>query len=220
MKKLFVALATIISVSSFAEAAKVVITNDSDYMLEVWTGKFPKPWKDKFVEAGQKLVLDLPDGQETIVKMYRYNMAAAGKNISGVVGRIMTAEAPSKDNALAWGSGFASFGTALFKGYPVKRVTLNPSQVTDGQIKHIIVTDYEHNETTIDATLSDANIVDFEDLVNVLTPSLVPALVIEEVPAPVLMIENVNDEVLVELLESASISSKNTKEEPVIEEID
>jgi hypothetical protein len=211
MKKLFLALATIISVSSFAEAAKVVITNNSDYTLKVWTGKMPKLITGQAVEAGQKLVLDLPDDQETTVKMYRWNMAAAASNVTGVVGRVTTAEAPSKENAFAWASAAWSFGKAVYGSYPIARVTLNPSQVVDGQIKNIIATNYEHNENTINATLVDANIADFEDLANALIPALAPAL----------MIEDVKDEVLVELLESASISSENSnEEEPAIEEID
>lgn len=211
MKKLFLALATIISLSSFAEAAKVVITNNSDYTLKVWTGKMPKLITGQAVEAGQKLVLDLPDDQSTTVKMYRWNLAAAASNVTGVVGRVTTAEAPSKENGLAWLSAAWGFGKACYNSCPITTVTLNPSHVVDGGVKHIVVRNYEHNESTIDATLSDANIADFEDLTNVLMPSLVPML----------MIEDVKDEAeVVELLDSLVVSEDSDKEEPVIEEID
>lgn len=179
MKKLFLVLATIVSVSSFAEAAKVVITNNSDYALKVWTGKMPRLITGLGVEAGQKLVLDLPDNQVTTVKMYRCNMEAAGKNISGVVGRVMTAEAPSKSNGLAWLGAAYAFGGAVVKSSPIKMISVNPSQIVDGQVKNIIVTNYEHNDATIDATLEDADIVDFEDLAAILLGAPAPITLVE-----------------------------------------
>lgn len=215
MKKLFLVLAIVTSVSSFAEAAKVVIKNDS--MYNVSYGTFYLAAANPVgtsISPGQYVIFDLPDNMQSEVFVRRWSLKGAAKTAFGLIKRVYTAVAPNKDNAVAYGQEVIRFGEEeVYNRLAVAKTYLNPSLVTEEQIKVVLVENYEEGTDTIKVTVLDDLIANYPGVVvnTELTPS----------SAPMLMIEDVKDEVkVVELLDSLVVSEDSEEEQPVIEEID
>ncbi|MDP3532968.1 MAG: hypothetical protein Q8S31_06735 [Alphaproteobacteria bacterium] len=214
MKKLFVALATIISVSSFAEAAKIVIKNDSIYNVSYGTS-YPaaaNPFGTS-ISPGQYVIFDLPDNMQSEVFVRRWSLKGAAKTAFGLIKRVYTAVAPNKDNAVAYGQEVIRFGgEEVYNRLAFAKKYLNPSLVTEEYIKVVLVENHEEGTDTIKLNVLDDLIANYPGVVvnTEVTPS----------SAPVLMLENIKDEVeVLELVDSLTIS-EDSDEEPVIEEID
>lgn len=214
MKKLFVALATIISISSFAEAAKIVIKNNSIYNVSYGTSYLAvaNPLGTS-ISSGQYVIFDLPDNVQSKVYVRRWSLEGAVKNVWSWGKRLYTAVAPSKENAADFAKEVYRFGgKEVYDRLAVAKTNLNPSLVAEQNIKVINIENSAEGTDTIEMTTFDDLIINYPGIVmnTEATPALVPALVIEDVK---------NEVEVVELLESTSLEDSDG-EEPAIEEID
>lgn len=179
MKKTFFATLCLVSVSFFANAGKIVIKNDSKYNVSYGTS-YPavaNPMGTS-ISPGQYAIFDLPDNMESKVYVRRWSWEGAAKNIFKWGKRLYTAVAPNKENCVEFGTEAYRFAKDdVYNSLAVAKVTLNPSLVTERNIKVVHVENFEEGSNTIQATIYDGLKKDFpgsEISVNANIPNILP----------------------------------------------
>jgi hypothetical protein len=163
MKKTFLATLCLVSISFFANAEKIVIKNDSKYNISYGTS-YPAVANPlgTSISPGQYVIFDLPDNLQSKVYIRRWSWEGAAKNIFTWGKRLYTAVAPNKENCAEFGTEAYRFGKEdVYKNLAVAKVTLNPSLVTEGNIKVVHVENFEEGSNTIQATIYDGLKKDF-----------------------------------------------------------
>ena len=155
MKKIILGLMIIFSCSFNANAAKVFVTNNSDYTVDV---RISDNWKLSFNKhnifaAGETRLVEIADDKVTAFKMYRSNLVAATKNAAGIATRLISVEALTTGNVVAWGYAAGSFLCKAYLNAPFAAVSIDPSENSDVDIFNVNIKNYTENENTIEAAV-------------------------------------------------------------------
>lgn len=172
MRKFFLSLIILLTLSNTSQALNVLIQNDSDHAVQIYashTAYIPsflstdKKWY--YVGPYQSIKIKAHDEKTTRIYMYRVNLKAALSNVI-YLGSVYTGStALSMSNALAWIPAAATVATTTWNGLPITMQTIDPNDpVENSGVKAILIQNYTKNKDTIQSVQAIANLKDFIDI--------------------------------------------------------